>query len=118
MKHIESALYDAKIPGVVPQRQDRQTIKIIIPKYPFANYPTYPTIDLLFRPTVEARQALIASAHGQAEDARVQIRKTFQVSVKRGKYKKHSESLDEVRLRSSYLYQEYRNVDCTSSSKN
>ena len=106
MKHIESALYDAKIPGVVPQRQDRQTIKIIIPKYvPPSPSPEKPVCqpfhlhpDLLHvRPTVEARQALIASAHGQAEDARVQIRKTFQASVKRGKYKKHSESLDEVR---------------------
>lgn len=33
LKHIESALYDAKLPSVVPQRVDSRTVKIPIPKY-------------------------------------------------------------------------------------
>lgn len=33
MKLVEKALYDSKIPGVVPHRQDDRTIKIPIPKF-------------------------------------------------------------------------------------
>lgn len=32
IKHIEGALYEAKIPNITPQRQDARTIKIPIPK--------------------------------------------------------------------------------------
>ncbi|KAI6114518.1 ribosome recycling factor domain-containing protein [Pisolithus sp. B1] len=72
MKGVEQAIYDAKLPGIVPQRQDTRTIRIPIPK-----------------PTVEARTAL--------EESRVQIRRVHQASVKKGKYEKHSVELDEFR---------------------
>ncbi|KAF9465094.1 ribosome recycling factor domain-containing protein [Collybia nuda] len=78
IKFVEQALYDSKIPNIVPQRQDSRTIKIPIPK-----------------PTVEARSALYTAAHRKAEDIRVQIRKQYQTSVKRGKYAKHSIELEE-----------------------
>ncbi|KAH7924690.1 ribosome recycling factor [Leucogyrophana mollusca] len=78
LKAVEQGLYNAKLPSIVPQRQDSQTIKIPIPK-----------------PTVEARTALGVTAQRLAEDARVQIRKTQQSSVKKGKYEKHSVELDE-----------------------
>lgn len=32
MKAVESALYESKLPNIVPQRQDVRTIKIPIPK--------------------------------------------------------------------------------------
>jgi len=78
VKHVEHALYDANLPNIVPQRQDDRTIKIPIPK-----------------PTVEARTALYTSAHRQAEDTRVQVRKIHQASVKRGKFGKHSVELEQ-----------------------
>ncbi|KAF8340919.1 ribosome recycling factor domain-containing protein [Amanita rubescens] len=77
-KEVERAIYDAKIPHVVPQRFDKRTIKIPIPK-----------------PTVETRIAEYTAQHKKAEDIRVQIRKVFQASVKRGKYGKHSVELAE-----------------------
>ncbi|KAF4607804.1 hypothetical protein EYR40_000139 [Pleurotus pulmonarius] len=80
MKHVEQALYAAKIPNVVPQKQDDRTIKIPIP-----------------RPTVEARTALYTAATRQAEDSRVQLRKHLQASLKRGKFEKHSVELEEAR---------------------
>lgn len=80
MKAVEQAIYNAKLPGVVPQRQDTRTIKIPIP-----------------RPTVEARTALVSNAQRLAEDARVQIRRAHQASVKKGKYEKHSVEIDEFR---------------------
>ncbi|KAI6144758.1 ribosome recycling factor domain-containing protein [Pisolithus tinctorius] len=80
MKAVEQAIYNAKLPGVVPQRQDTRTIKIPIP-----------------RPTVEARTALVSNAQRLAEDARVQIRRVHQASVKKGKYEKHSVEIDEFR---------------------
>ena len=49
------------------------------------------------RPTVEARNALAATANRMAEDVRVQIRKHHQASIKKGKYEKHSVELEEVR---------------------
>jgi len=73
MKLVERALYDSKIPGVVPHRQDDRTIKIPIPK-----------------PTVDARKELFNIAKRKAEEIRVQIRKQHQTSLKRGKYGKHS----------------------------
>ncbi|EGO03553.1 hypothetical protein SERLA73DRAFT_175063 [Serpula lacrymans var. lacrymans S7.3] len=78
LKAVEQALYSAKLPNIVPQRQDTRTIKIPIPK-----------------PTVDARKALTTSAQRLAEDSRVQIRKLQQASVKKGKYEKHSVELDE-----------------------
>ncbi|KAG2751191.1 ribosome recycling factor [Suillus brevipes Sb2] len=78
LKAVEQALYTAKLPNIVPQRQDSRTIKIPIP-----------------RPTVEARNALTATAQRMAEDTRVQLRKIQQASVKKGDYKKHSVELEE-----------------------
>ncbi|KAI6039629.1 ribosome recycling factor domain-containing protein [Pisolithus marmoratus] len=80
MKAVEQAIYNAKLPGIVPQRQDSRTIRIPVPK-----------------PTVEARTALVSNAQRLAEDARVQIRRVHQASVKKGKYEKHSVELDEFR---------------------
>ncbi|KAG6831866.1 hypothetical protein H0H92_006983 [Tricholoma furcatifolium] len=78
MKSIEEAIYAAKLPGVVPQRQDSRTIRIPLPK-----------------PTVEARLSLYTGAHRKAEEIRVQVRKQHQASLKRGKYEKHSIELEE-----------------------
>ncbi|KAG1843059.1 ribosome recycling factor domain-containing protein [Suillus tomentosus] len=78
LKAVEQALYAAKLPNIVPQKQDSRTIKIPIP-----------------RPTVEARNALTATAQRMAEDTRVQLRKIQQASVKKGDYKKHSVELEE-----------------------
>jgi len=78
MKLVQQALYDSKLPNIVPQRHDSRTIKIPIPK-----------------PTVEARSALYTAANRKAEEIRVQIRKHHQASLKRGKYGKHSIELEE-----------------------
>ncbi|KAG6335343.1 hypothetical protein ID866_3754 [Astraeus odoratus] len=78
MKAVEQGIYSAKLPNIVPQKQDSRTIRIPIPK-----------------PTVEARTALVSNAQRLAEDARVQIRRVHQSSVKKGKYQKHSIELDE-----------------------
>ncbi|KAI6027815.1 ribosome recycling factor-domain-containing protein [Pisolithus microcarpus] len=80
MKAVERAIYDAKLPGIVPQRQDTRTIRIPVPKA-----------------TVEARTALVSNAQRLAEEARVQIRRVHQASIKKGKYEKHSVELDEFR---------------------
>ncbi|KAH9040525.1 ribosome recycling factor, partial [Lactarius hengduanensis] len=79
LKHVQDALYDAKIQGVIPQRVDERTLRIPIPK-----------------PTVEARLAAYSTASKQAESARVQIRRQHQASVKRGKFPKHSIANDEL----------------------
>ncbi|KAI0292892.1 ribosome recycling factor-domain-containing protein [Russula brevipes] len=73
LKHIQDALYEAKIQGVIPQPVDERTLRIPIPK-----------------PTVEARLAAYSTASNQAEDVRVQIRRHHQASVKKGKYSRHS----------------------------
>ncbi|THH13298.1 hypothetical protein EW146_g6909 [Bondarzewia mesenterica] len=78
LKHVESAIYEAKLPHIVPQRADERTIKIPIPK-----------------PTVESRLALYNSAARQAEEMRTQVRKHHQASMKKGKYTKHSVELQE-----------------------
>lgn len=52
--------------------------------------------NVMPRPTVESRNALIKSAQLKAEDIRVQIRKHHQSSLKRGKYEKHSVELEEA----------------------
>jgi hypothetical protein len=53
-------------------------------------------ISILFRQTVQARLAAYSNASKQAEDARVQIRRHCQASMKKGKYAKHSVEHDEV----------------------
>jgi len=73
LPHVETALYEAKIPGVVPQRVDARTIRVPIPK-----------------PTVEARNNIQTIAQREAENTRVQLRKHHQTSVKKGKFGKHS----------------------------
>ncbi|KIK91293.1 hypothetical protein PAXRUDRAFT_35002 [Paxillus rubicundulus Ve08.2h10] len=78
MKAVEQGIYSAKLPNIVPQRQDPRTIKIPVP-----------------RPTVEARNALVSTAQRMAEDVRVQVRKIHQASIKKGKYEKHSIELEE-----------------------
>ncbi|KZT22720.1 ribosome recycling factor [Neolentinus lepideus HHB14362 ss-1] len=78
LKFVEQGIYDAKLPSVVPQKQDSRTIRIPIPK-----------------PTVEARTALYTSAHRQAEDCRVQIRKHHAAALKKGKFGKRSKELEE-----------------------
>ncbi|PFH46795.1 hypothetical protein AMATHDRAFT_77506 [Amanita thiersii Skay4041] len=78
LKQVEQAIYEAKIPNVVPQKQDSRTIKIPMPK-----------------PTVEARHAIYTAQQRKAEDIRVQIRKQHQTSIKKGKYEKRSIELTE-----------------------
>ncbi|KAI3615389.1 ribosome recycling factor [Moniliophthora roreri] len=78
LKPVEQAIYEAKLPNMVPQRFDKRTVSVPIPK-----------------PTVEARQSLVTGAQKQAEDTRQQIRKHHQASLKRGKYAKHSIELEE-----------------------
>ncbi|KAL0069580.1 hypothetical protein AAF712_003238 [Marasmius tenuissimus] len=78
LKHVERAIYEAKLPNIVPQKHDSRTIKVPIPK-----------------PTVEARQTFVTAAQKQAEDSRVQIRKHHQASLKKGKFEKHSIELEE-----------------------
>ncbi|KIJ15328.1 hypothetical protein PAXINDRAFT_169134 [Paxillus involutus ATCC 200175] len=78
MKAVEQGIYSAKLPNIVPQRQDSRTIKIPVPK-----------------PTVEARNALVSTAQRMAEDVRIQVRKIHQASIKKGKYEKHSIELEE-----------------------
>ncbi|KAH9924365.1 ribosome recycling factor domain-containing protein [Amylocystis lapponica] len=87
LKHVEQAIYDAKIPHVVPQKIDSRTIKIPMPK-----------------PTVEARQAMVANVQRQAEEARMHVRKQHQASLKKGKYAKHSVEVEEFQsLTDKYL---------------
>ncbi|KAI0089539.1 ribosome recycling factor domain-containing protein [Irpex rosettiformis] len=79
LKHVEQAVYDAKLPGLNPQRADSRTIKIPVPK-----------------PTVEARHALYTTAQRHAEEARVHIRKQHSASVKKGGFKKFTQEFDEL----------------------
>ncbi|KAF7289128.1 Protein kinase domain-containing protein [Mycena chlorophos] len=85
VKQVEKALYDSKLPNIVPQRHDSRTIRIPIPKRVFRSS----------QPTVESNLALVTAASRQSEDVRVQIRKAHQASLKRGNYKKHSIELEE-----------------------
>ncbi|TFK21728.1 ribosome recycling factor [Coprinopsis marcescibilis] len=78
MKHVESALYTCDIPGVVPHKQDSLTIKVPIPK-----------------PTIEARHDLYNGAKKKAEEIRMQVRKQHTLSLKRGKFEKHSVEIEE-----------------------
>ena len=59
----------------------------------FASPFTYPEYS---RPTLESRKELFGAAKRKAEEVRVQIRKHHSVSLKRGKYEKHSVELEEV----------------------
>ncbi|KAF8589118.1 ribosome recycling factor, partial [Ramaria rubella] len=78
LKHVERAIYTAKIPNVVPQKVDARTVKVVIP-----------------RPTVEARIVLLNTASKTAEDTRVQIRKTRDASVRKHKWKPRSEEIEQ-----------------------
>jgi ribosome recycling factor len=80
MKHIEKGIYEAKIPQVVPQRQDSRTIRVPIPK-----------------PTVEARHELYATFHKKAEEVRTQIRHAQSEGMKKGKWTKYTVEAEEVR---------------------
>jgi ribosome recycling factor len=51
---------------------------------------------MLPRPTVEARLNAYSNASKLAEDARVQIRRQHQASLKKGKYSRHSTEYHEV----------------------
>ncbi|PPQ65997.1 hypothetical protein CVT26_010657 [Gymnopilus dilepis] len=87
VKHVEAALYESGIPGVVPHRQDSRTIKVPLP-----------------RPTIEARKEIFAAAKRKAEEIRVQIRKQHAASLKRGKYEKRSVELEEFqKLNDKYI---------------
>ncbi|GBE87548.1 ribosome recycling factor domain-containing protein [Sparassis latifolia] len=87
LKYVEQAIYDAKIPHVIPQKMDNRTIKVPMPK-----------------PTVESRNEMLAAAQKQAEDARVHIRKQQQASLKKGNYTKYSPQTEEIQsLTTKYL---------------
>ncbi|PBL01845.1 ribosome recycling factor [Armillaria gallica] len=77
LKHVEAAIYDAKLPSITPQRQDTRTLRIPVPK-----------------PTLDAKSSVVAAAGKNAEEARVQCRKLHQTSVKKGKYEKRSVELE------------------------
>ncbi|PBK65713.1 ribosome recycling factor [Armillaria solidipes] len=77
LKHVEAAIYDAKLPSITPQRQDTRTLRIPVPK-----------------PTLDAKSSVVAAAGKKAEEARVQCRKLHQTSVKKGKYEKRSVELE------------------------
>jgi len=77
MKHVEQAIYDAKLPSITPQKLDTRTIKIPIP-----------------RMTLETISALYTTMQRKAEETRVQLRKLHQASLKRGGFKKHSVELE------------------------
>ncbi|KAI0689575.1 ribosome recycling factor domain-containing protein [Cytidiella melzeri] len=79
LKHVENAIYEAKLPGLNPQRADSRTIKIPVPK-----------------PTVEARYALYSTAQRHAEDSRTHIRKQHSMSVKKGGFKKFTQEFNEL----------------------
>jgi hypothetical protein len=54
---------------------------------------------------VDARHALYAAAKRKAEEMRVQIRKQHSLSLKRGKFEKHSVELEEVCVFEPFLRQ-------------
>jgi len=95
LKHVQDALYDAKIQGVIPQRVDECTLRIPIPKcvcVPFGSLCAifFFLISIASRPTVEARLAAYSNSSKLAEDARIQIRRQHQASLKKRKYSRHS----------------------------
>ncbi|SJL01266.1 uncharacterized protein ARMOST_04584 [Armillaria ostoyae] len=45
LKHVEAAIYDAKLPSITPQRQDTRTLRIPVPK-----------------PTLDAKSSVVAAA--------------------------------------------------------
>jgi len=77
LKHVEQAIYEAKLSGIIPQRSGSETIKIPLPK-----------------PTVEARTALHATAQQKGEDAKIHIRKAMEDNIKKGGYRKHHPEYD------------------------
>ncbi|KAK0215429.1 hypothetical protein IW262DRAFT_1400337 [Armillaria fumosa] len=53
LKHVEVAIYDAKIPSITPQRQDTRTLKIPVPK---------PILDTKSSVATGRRRMLLCSA--------------------------------------------------------
>jgi len=87
LKYVESAIFDAKLPGVMPQRLDSRTLKIPMPKA-----------------TVETRNTMVTAAQRQAEEVRQLVRKQHSASIKKGNYRKHAPELDELQtLANQYL---------------
>ncbi|KAH9933916.1 uncharacterized protein B0H18DRAFT_982763 [Fomitopsis serialis] len=79
--------FDAKLPGVMPQRLDSRTLKIPMPKA-----------------TVETRTTMVTAAQRQAEEVRQLVRKQHSASIKKGNYRKHAPELDELQtLTNQYL---------------
>ncbi|KAH7345676.1 ribosome recycling factor-domain-containing protein [Rhizoctonia solani] len=82
MKDVENSIISAQIPNMNPQRVDARTLKIIVPK-----------------PTMEARQSVVATAAKMAEDTKVKIRASRESGMKTLKgmgYAKHSKFADEL----------------------
>ncbi|KAK0229569.1 ribosome recycling factor-domain-containing protein [Armillaria nabsnona] len=52
LKHVDAAIYDAKIPSITPQRQDTRTLRIPVPK-----------------PTLDAESSVVTAAAKKAVDA-------------------------------------------------
>ncbi|KZS97285.1 ribosome recycling factor [Sistotremastrum niveocremeum HHB9708] len=88
-KHVEKALYNSKIPNVIPQRQDARTIKIPMPK-----------------PTIDSRKEGFLAASKYAEEARTQVRKNIALGTKKGKFEKHSKELSEFQRLNDRFIQE------------
>ncbi|THH04050.1 hypothetical protein EW145_g5808, partial [Phellinidium pouzarii] len=78
LKHIEKAIYSANIPHVVPHKLNNATLQIPMPK-----------------PTIDAREELAKAGAKAAEETRVQLRKTVQLSIKKGGYEKRSIAIKE-----------------------
>jgi ribosome recycling factor len=99
LKHVQDALYESKIQGVIPQRVDERTLKMPIPKCASPSAISARALSFSYpssRLTVEARLAAYSNASKLAEEARVQIRRQHQASVKKGKYSRHSTEHHEV----------------------
>ncbi|EJD54840.1 ribosome recycling factor [Auricularia subglabra TFB-10046 SS5] len=95
LKHVEKAIYAAKIPHVVPQKVDGVTLKIPMPK-----------------PTVEARKALAVQGAKLTEDLRVQLRRTREAGEKKAKAVRHSKELDEFhKLMTKYIAEIDKNLE-------
>ncbi|CAE6460720.1 unnamed protein product [Rhizoctonia solani] len=82
MKDVETSIVNAQIPNMNPQRADARTLRIVVPK-----------------PTMEARQSVVAKASKMAEDTKVKIRTSRESGMKVLKgmgYAKHSKFADEL----------------------
>ncbi|CAE7209874.1 unnamed protein product [Rhizoctonia solani] len=82
MKDVEASIVSAQIPNMNPQRADARTLRIVVPK-----------------PTMEARQSVVAAASKMAEDTKVKIRASRESGMKTLKgmgHAKHSKFADEL----------------------